>query len=119
MASNPKPSPKVGRPAADKGVLCWLALRLSEVWDFIDERQIIRRLAFIWTLAFTGRFAIWTMDYAWHSNQPGADIALVIAAVWAPWTAFQGAVIKFYDQAQTSRASEKSAIQSIKETANK
>ena len=99
------------RRATDLGWLCWTAQRASEAWDFIDERQLIRRGAFIWTLAFTGRFAIWTMDYAWHSNQTGSEIALVIGAVWAPWTLFQGAVFKFYDQAQQGGGAERSAKQ--------
>jgi hypothetical protein len=104
-------APARNRRAEDKGWLCWIAARASEVWDFIDERQIIRRFAFIWTLAFTGRFAIWTMDYAWHSNQSGSEIAFVIAAVWAPWTAFQAAIFKFYDQAQQANGIEQSAKQ--------
>jgi hypothetical protein len=86
------------RRAGDKGWLCWVALRLSEAWDFIDKRQVIRRVAFVWVLWLTGKVMAWTMDYGWHSNQTGAEIAMVIAAVWAPLAALQGAVFKFYDE---------------------
>lgn len=82
------------------GLLCWVARRFEEAWDFVDKRQIIRRCAFLWMLWLTGVLVKWTMDYAWHSNQDGLHIAAVIAAVWTPWTALQGAIFKFYDQAQ-------------------
>jgi hypothetical protein len=94
---------KQTRRAADKGILCWIALRASEAWDFVDNRQVIRRAAFVWVLWLTGKTMAWTWDYGWHSNQTGAEIAMVIAAVWTPLAALQGAVFKFYDQAQEVR----------------
>lgn len=90
---------------------CWIAARASGAWDFVDKRQVIRRLAFIWMLYLTGLLVKWTMDYAWQSNQDGLHIAAVIAAVWTPWTALQGAIFKFYDQAQIHGGIERSAKQ--------
>jgi hypothetical protein len=91
------------RRREDGGRLCWIAARLSQVWDFIDKRQVIRRLAFVWVLWLTGRVIDWTLDYAWHSNQDGAQIAMVIAAVWTPLAALQGAVFKFYDEGRQAQ----------------
>jgi hypothetical protein len=94
---------KTLRRATDRGMLCWIALRISQAWDFIDDRQVIRRAAFLWMLYLTGVLLHWSIDYAWHSKQEGTHIAAVIAAVWTPWTLLQGAIFKFYDQAQEVR----------------
>lgn len=94
---------RLRRSADDNGWLYLLALRASEAWDFIDNRQVIRRGAFLWMLYLTGVLLHWSIDYAWHSNQDGTHIAAVIAAVWTPWTLLQGAIFKFYDQAQEVR----------------
>ena len=89
-----------------------LVYRLSAAFDFIDKRQIIRRGAFLWMLWLTGKTMAWTMDYAWHvAGMSGGEIAMVIAAVWVPMTALQGALFKFYDQAQVAGGSEQSAAQ--------
>jgi hypothetical protein len=102
------------RRESDAGWACRLAVHASQAWDFIDDRQIIRRAAFIWVLWLTGKTMAWTWDYGWHSNQSGAEIAMVIAAVWTPLAALQGAVFKFYDQAQHANAAERSAKQGVK-----
>lgn len=87
----------------DKGILCWCARRAEDLFNFIDRRQVIRRAAFVWILWLNGTVMAWTMDYAWHVNMEGGQIAMVIGAIWGPLAVLTGAVIKFYDQAQVQR----------------
>lgn len=72
-------------------------------FDFIDRRQITRRVMFIWMMVITTKVVMWTTDFAWTSSRPGLEVAAIIAAVWAPMTALQGVVVKFYDTAQQYR----------------
>lgn len=75
-----------------------LALAVTTLWDWLDKRQVLRRVAFVWVLWLTGQFAAWTMDFASHSPRGGVDVAAIIAAVWAPMGLLQAAVFKFYDE---------------------
>lgn len=91
---------KLTRRATDQGILCRIAAIGSLAWDWVDNRQVIRRAAFLWILWLTGKVMNWTLEYAWYSNQDGAHIAAVIAAIWAPLAALQGAIFRFYDEAR-------------------
>jgi hypothetical protein len=84
---------------------------LTILFDFIDRRQVIRRGAFIWVLWLTGKVMTWTLDYTWHVNLTGAEIGIVIAAVWAPMAALQAATFRFYDLAQLAGGAEQSSAQ--------
>ena len=84
------------RRASDRGPLCWLAMRAGQFWDFIDKRQIDAHaysVAILWgTVKITG----WCMDYATQMHdRPGLEVAAVIGAIIAPWSALQAAAIKF------------------------
>lgn len=75
---------------------------LNSVMDFIDERAIVRRLAFFWMLWMTGNAFYWTIEFAWTSSRPGMEIAAILAAVWTPLTALQAAVFAFYDKGRNT-----------------
>lgn len=71
---------------------------LERVFNFIDERHVVRRVAFFLVLGLTTKTLLWTLDFASTSPRPGVDIAAIIAAVWAPLTALQAAIIALYNQ---------------------
>lgn len=76
---------------------------VKRVMDVVDRRQLLRRGAFVWMLYLTTKVTIWTTDFAWQSSRPGLEVAAIIGAIWMPLTALQGALFKFYDQAQRYR----------------
>lgn len=69
--------------------------------DFIDKRQIIRRVAFVWVLWLTGEVVYWTMSFGWYSVRPGLEVAAIIGAIWAPLGVLQGMIFKFYEDQKT------------------
>jgi len=76
---------------------------LSEFWDFVDNRRIVRRSAFYVMLYITIRTAFWTWEFAAHAgNHTDVGIAAIIAAVWGPITVMQTAVFAFYNSGRTS-----------------
>lgn len=89
------------RRATDRGWLCWLALRLSEAWDWIDKRDIDKHAVSIVILLGTWEITRWAMRFAEHGNRPGLEVAVIIGAVGAPYMALQAAAIAFYFRART------------------
>lgn len=91
------------RRAGDRGLMCTLALRASQLWDFIDKRQIDKHVVSAAILTGTVRIMHWAMAYASapHAGMSGVDISAVIAAVVAPYAALQGAAINFYFRARS------------------
>lgn len=74
---------------------------VSKFLDFLDNRAVFRRLAFVVVLVGTVRITAWAIEFAqlWlASNKSGADVGIVIAAVTGPFTALQTMVIKFYNE---------------------
>ena len=91
------------RRADDRGWLCTLALRFSQLWDFVDRRQIDCWVVTIFTLTVTYRLTEWGVQFASHSPRPGIEVAAIIGAVGAPWALLQAAVVKFvFDARQKS-----------------
>lgn len=85
------------RRAADGGALCWVAMRLSQAWDWIDKRQVDAHIVAALVMWGTIKITSWAIYYASaHPERTGTDIAAVIAAVMVPWSALQAAAIKFY-----------------------
>lgn len=74
---------------------------LTAVLNFVDERAIVRRIAFFWVLWITGTVIRWSMDFAQTSTRPGMEVAAILAAVWTPMTALQAAVFAFYDRGRS------------------
>lgn len=64
--------------------------------DWIDQYQIIRRFVILWLLALTTHVMLWTLEFAWWSARSGAEVAGVIATIWAPMAALQGFVMSVY-----------------------
>lgn len=72
---------------------------VSRFLDFLDNRQIFRRIAFVAVLAMTWEITQWAMGFAqsWlASNKSGVDVGTVIGAVTLPFAALQGVVLKIY-----------------------
>lgn len=83
------------------GFMCRAAMRAREFWDFVDKRQIDAHFVTIITLLATIKITDWAMDFARHGDRPGIEVAAIIAAVVAPWSALQAAVIKFVFETRT------------------
>jgi len=74
--------------------LCWIALRLSELWDFIDNRDIDKHFISIAVMYGTVKITTWAMYYA--ETYESAQTPLIIAAVTAPYMALQAWALKSY-----------------------
>lgn len=85
----------------DQGVLCRIALRASQLWDFIDARQIDKHAVSIVILFGTVQVTMWAMSFAnAHHDKSGIEIAAIIASVLVPYNALQAAAISFYFRAR-------------------
>lgn len=88
------------RRSDDQGWLCWLASRLSQAWDWIDKRDIDKHAVSLAILSGTIFITHWAMGYAERGDRPGLEVAAIIAAVLAPYSALQAAAIAFYFRAR-------------------
>lgn len=85
------------RRADDKGWLCWVALRASQFWEFIDKRNIGKHALSLGIFYGTIKITTWAMTFAsGFTTKSGIEVAAVIAAVVAPYMALQAAAVKFY-----------------------
>lgn len=92
------------RRGEDKGALCWIAMRASQGWDWIDKRAIDKHLVSLAILYGTWIVTDWAMGFAAATSiaeRPGLESAALIAAVTAPYMALQAAAIAFYFKART------------------
>ena len=89
------------RRATDRGVLCWLAARASQAWDWIDARDIDKHAVSLAILYGTAIVTRWAMRFAEHGDRPGLEVAAIIGAVVAPYMALQAAAIAWYFKART------------------
>lgn len=101
----PAPRTHTDRPG-DKGFWCAVARRFSDVWDFIDDRDIDKHATALSIITFflwgTVKLTQWGMHYAdaWMEAAkvhaiPGTEVALVLGAVLGPWSLLVGAVLSF------------------------
>ena len=88
----------MNRRDTDGGWACVLVVRLTQLWDFVDRRQIDAYAVSIAILYGTVKVTEWAMAYA--ATHAGTDVALIIAAVSAPYMAMQAAALKFYFEAR-------------------
>lgn len=88
------------RRSEDTGWLCWLAMRCSQAWDWIDKRDIDKHVVSLAILSGTVFITQWAMHYAEHGDRPGIEVAAIIASVSAPYMALQAAAIAFYFRAR-------------------
>lgn len=87
--------------AGDGGILCRIALRASQLWDFIDARDIDKHAVTLTILAGTVKVTQWAFLFAeMHADKSGVEIAAIIASVVGPYSLLQGAAIKWYFEAR-------------------
>lgn len=82
--------------ANDRGLLCFIAMRAGQFWDFIDKRQIDAQIYSGIILGLSIKITVWAMHFAIHSDRPGTDIAAILAAVLVPWSGLQTMALKFH-----------------------
>ena len=76
--------------------------KFSQLWEWIDERDIDKHLLSIVILLGTFKVTSWAMGFAeMVKSQSGIEVAAIIAAVTAPYMALQAAAIAFYFKART------------------
>lgn len=86
-----------------RGVLCWIAARGRDFWDFIDKRDIDKHMVSIAILYGTVLVTRWAMEFVEKNDNgvmTGVEMAAVIAAVTVPYMALQAAAIAFYFRAR-------------------
>ncbi len=71
-------------------------MTLERFWDFVDNRQVVRRLVLVVAVHLTYVCTYWAMHFAETSTRTGIDFAALVAAVTAPATAFAAFVFKVY-----------------------
>lgn len=73
---------------------------ITRGWDWIDERDIDKHFVSLAILFGTVSVTRWAMVYAEHAERPGLEVAAIIAAVLAPYSALQAAAVAFYFRAR-------------------
>lgn len=63
---------------------------MRRLWDWIDDRAIIRRSLTIGTFIAVLITLRWSMGFAETSPRSGGDVALILGAVWGPLSALMG-----------------------------
>lgn len=84
-----------------EGFLCWLALRCSEAWDWVDKRDIDKHAVSLFIMWGTWKLTEWAMQFATHGDRPGLEVAAIIGAVAGPYLALQGFALKWYFEARS------------------
>lgn len=83
--------------AGDRGFWCAVARRFSDVWDFLDRRDIFEHALTIWTLYMVERYTVWCMHFAEsHPDMDGLKMAAILGAVGLALMAFATPVAKFW-----------------------
>jgi len=90
------PVPQRQQRASDRGVMCTLALRTSQAWDWIDNRQIDAHILTVAIVYGTAEILRWA--FAFSAAHPEA--AGTIGAVMGPWSLLQASAVKFYFDAR-------------------
>ena len=82
--------------------MCVVALRASQLWDFIDQRDIDKH-AMAWAVfGITCYLLQWTLNFVWvYPDKPGLEVAAIVGAIMATWTPVQAKVIQWYFASRT------------------
>lgn len=72
------------------------------IFNFIDQRQIVRRGVIVMMLYQAMDVYIWAKNYALLPGKSGAELGLVIAALTVPVSLLQGFLFKMYDDSRRS-----------------
>lgn len=73
---------------------------LTDFWDWIDERHIVRRIVLAVTVYMTYASFVWAANFADTTDKTGAEVGLIIAAVTGPVSLLQGFVLKVYSESR-------------------
>lgn len=73
---------------------------LNQIFDFIDSRHLVRRVAFLTLLYMTLESFWWAMEFVSTTAKTGAEVGLMVAAVTAPITLLQKSVIELYNESR-------------------
>lgn len=74
-------------------------------WDWVDNRQVIRRIIVIGTWIVTLQLIMTLVKWAIAAEnlRTGADIAMILGAAMTPITILQGFVTSFYFNARDTK----------------
>jgi hypothetical protein len=75
--------------------------KITEFWDFIDNRSMVRRSVLFVTVYMSWLSFQWAMVFATETAKSGAEVGLIIAAVTGPVAALQGFILKVYSDARS------------------
>lgn len=89
---------------------------MNTLIDWIENRQLIRRLAFVWVAAMTTYALLWSTGFASGSPRPGMEVAAILGAVWGPLTLLQGYVFNAYNFARAEAGTTTTTIDSSSKT---
>lgn len=73
---------------------------ITQLWDWVDYRQIDTHFVALVTLLFSFSELRWAMEFAATSTRPGLEVAAILGAINAPMMLFQSAVVNFYFKAR-------------------
>lgn len=73
---------------------------VTRFWDWVDERQIVRRSVLYYIMFLAGAAGYYGWEFAHYSKLDGMGTSLVIAAFTAPATILVKAVIEEYFRAR-------------------
>src|SRR5512139_4320892 len=75
---------------------------VSQFWDFVDSRAVVRRIMTLGTFAMTVWVIQWAMVFASGSPRPGSDVALILGAIMVPLNALQGFLFAHYSKGRSA-----------------
>jgi len=73
----------------------WL-VNFGAIWDWIDRRQIIRRVMVLGTYWLTIHTILWMSEFAEKTDRTGADISVIFGAIGVPLTMLFGVMFTQY-----------------------
>jgi len=71
----------------------WLSVELK-------NNMLFRRIAIIYACTMVTYVTLWSCEYAYSSDLPGGELALVIASIQAPITMLFGYMFNEYNKAK-------------------
>lgn len=71
---------------------------ITRLWDWVDARQVVRRIIVLGTWIITIHLIVTLVQWAIDplNTRPGSDIAMILGAAMTPITILQGFVTQFY-----------------------
>jgi hypothetical protein len=73
---------------------------LTDFWDWVDERHVVRRAVLGVTVYMSYISFTWAAHFAETTNKGGAEVGLIIGAVTGPVAALQAFILKVYSESR-------------------